>query len=189
MGVACAAIALFLTFAGAQVLSETPDTLNVQQAEVPGIANFSSFDPSTGFAGSSVGFGGATQASAMPWLRGERFATVINLRLASEEGAAVERSRAAAAAAGLKYIHLPFDPRNPTPDLVNDFLRVVGEKANQPVYIHCNSATRVAALWLIGRVREDGWEFDDAAKEARAIAQKPDEAIGFASAYLRRGID
>jgi protein tyrosine phosphatase (PTP) superfamily phosphohydrolase (DUF442 family) len=44
----------------------------------------------------------------MPWLKSEGFATVINLRLASEEGATVERSRAEATAIGMKYIHSPF---------------------------------------------------------------------------------
>ncbi len=170
----------------AQMLGAAPATPDVERAEVRGIVHFSQLDESSGFAGSRVGFGGVTQASAMPWLKREGFATVINLRLASEEGAAVEDSRAAAAAAGLKYFHIPFNPRSPAPKLVDDFIRAVGDKANQPVYIHCKSATRAAALWMIGRVLEDGWALDDAAKEAESIAKKPAEAISFVSAYLER---
>ena len=64
---------------------------NVHKVEAPGIVNFSLLEDSTGYAGSRVGFGGATQASAMPWLKSEGFATVINLRLASEDGATVEQ--------------------------------------------------------------------------------------------------
>ena len=158
---------------------------NVHKVEAPGILNFSLLEDSTGYAGSRVGFGGATQPSAMPWLKSEGFATVINLRLASEEGATVERSRAAATAIGMKYIHLPFDPESPAPNIVDNFTSAVGEESNQPVYIHCHSGTRAAALWMISRVQKDGWAFDDAAKEAKLIAEKPDESISFARAYLK----
>jgi len=159
---------------------------NVHKVEAPGIVNFSLLEGSTGYAGSSVGFGGATQASAMPWLKSEGFATVINLRLASEDGATVERSQAAATAIGMKYVHLPFDPHSPAPNLMDNFISAVGEKSNQPVYIHCHSATRAAALWMISRVQKDGWAFDDAANEAKLIAEKPDESIAFASTYLKK---
>jgi len=181
---AARAFVLGAAFAVTQTLAGSPVSTTVEPAEAPGIKHFSRLNESAGFAGSRVGFGGATSPLAMPGLKREGFATVINLRLASEEGAAVNASRAAAAAAGVNYIHLPFDPHSPAPDLVDDFLRAVDDKANQPVYIHCNSATRVAALWMIGRVLEDGWELEDAANEAELIAQKPAEAIGFASAYL-----
>ena len=159
---------------------------NVHKVEAPGIVNFSLLEGSTGYAGSRVGFGGATQASAMPWLKSEGFATVINLRLASEDGATVERSQAAATAIGMKYVHLPFDPHSPAPNLMDNFISAVGEKSNQPVYIHCHSATRAAALWMISRVQKDGWAFDDAANEAKLIAEKPDESIAFASTYLKK---
>jgi uncharacterized protein (TIGR01244 family) len=131
-----------------------------------------------------VGFGGATPSSAMSWLRGEGFTSVINLRGASEEGADVVGCRAAAEAAGLNYVHLPFDPRTRDTQVIDDFLAAIGDEANQPVYIHCASATRVAALWMIGRVLRDGWELDAAREEAVGIAAKPAEADAFATHYL-----
>ena len=72
-----------------------------------GIKNFSRTDRPSGFAGFPAGFGGATPDSAMDWLKAEGFASVINLRVANEEGVDLEASRAAAAAAGLEYVHLP----------------------------------------------------------------------------------
>ncbi len=149
-----------------------------------GIENFSRLDERPGVAGSPVGFGGTTPPSAMPGLKSEGFAAVINLRLAGEPGAKVEECRVAAEETGLKYIHLPFDPRNPDSDLVDKFVAAVGDETNQPVYIYCNTATRVAALWMIARVLEDGWEIDAAREEAKTIAAKPDEAIAFATKYL-----
>ena len=161
-----------------------PGRLTSRGDDVAGIHNYSQIDESSGFAGSPVGFGGATQASAMPWLKGEGFSTVINLRAATEEGVDLEGCRAAAAAAGLNYVHLPFDPGSGDTQVVDDFLAAVGDEANQPVYVHCNTATRVAALWMIGRVLRDGWEFDAAREEGDEIAAKPVEANVFVRKYL-----
>jgi uncharacterized protein (TIGR01244 family) len=151
---------------------------------MPNIEHFSRIDDPAGFAGSQVGFGGATPDSEMAWLKEQGFATVVNLRLAGEEGVDVECSRAAAEAAGLKYIHLPFSGRELDRQLIDDFLSIAGDSANQPVYIHCRSATRVAALWVIGRVLKDGRPFEETRAEANAIAYKPGDALAYASAYL-----
>jgi uncharacterized protein (TIGR01244 family) len=165
-------------------LACAPTTPTLEKHAAPGITNLTRLDGVPTFAGSLVGFGGATEPSAMSWLRSEGFETVISLRSASEDGADIEGSRAAAEAAGLNYIHLPFDPASPEPDVVNKFLAAAGAANNQPVYIHCGSATRVAALWMVGRVLEDGLEIDAASKEAEAIAMKPADAIAFATKYL-----
>ena len=149
------------------------------------IVNFSRIDGRPGLAGSPVGFGGTTPPSAMPGLKSEGFATVIDLLVAAEPEANIEECRVGAEEAGLKYIHMPFDPTNPDPGLVDNFVAAIGDAANQPVYIYCNTATRVAALWMIARVLEDGWEIDAAREEAKTIAAKPDEAIAFATMYLK----
>jgi uncharacterized protein (TIGR01244 family) len=176
------AVLAAITLAGA--LAAAPATTEIEKLDAPGIKNFSRMDGTATFAGSPVGFGGATQPAAMPWLSSEGFKTVINLRLATEEGVDVDGSRTAAEAAGLGYIHLPFDSKNPDPDVVDGILTAFGDKENRPVYIHCGSATRVAALWMIGRVLEDGQGMDAAGKEAEAIAGKPESALAFATAFI-----
>jgi uncharacterized protein (TIGR01244 family) len=149
----------------------------VKKAAVPGITNFSRVE-------NAAGFGGATQPSAMARLKNLGFSSVISLRLASEPDVDVDASGAAAQTVGLNYVHLPFDSANPDPQLVHDFLAAVGDEANQPVYIHCASATRAAALWMIKRVFEDGWEIDEAREEAEVIALKPSKAVAFATQYI-----
>ena len=156
----------------------------VEKTEVPGIRNFTQIDDNSGFGGALVGFGGATQPAAMAFLQNAGFTTVINLRLDSEENVAIDDSRAAAEAAGLKYVHLPFDTEHPNQATVESFLSIIENPANQPVYIHCNSATRAAALWMIARVMKDGWQLDEASREAEKIALKPPAAIAFASGYV-----
>jgi protein tyrosine phosphatase (PTP) superfamily phosphohydrolase (DUF442 family) len=52
-----------------------------------------------------------------------RYASVINLRQASEPGADIEASAAAAKDASLNYIHIPFSAASPDPAAVDTFLQ------------------------------------------------------------------
>jgi uncharacterized protein (TIGR01244 family) len=149
----------------------------VTKGEIAGVRNFSRVD-------ATVGCGGATDASAMGTLRKEGFVSVINLRLESEPGADVEGSRAAAKAAGLKYIHLPFNAASPDPKIVESFLAAVADKSNQPVYIHCGTANRVGAVWMIKRALQDGWPIEKARGEAEAIGLTNPQLAAFATDYI-----
>jgi len=60
------------------------------------------------------------------------FKSVVNLRLASEQGAQVEEEGAAVKAAGMNYVHLPFDAQNPDAHLIDNFIAAVTAPANQP---------------------------------------------------------
>jgi uncharacterized protein (TIGR01244 family) len=151
--------------------------VDVSKGDIPGIYNYSyNTDP--------TGFGGATDPSAMTALSGEGYKSVINLRLEGEKGNDLPASSMAAGQAGLNYIHLPFNSRDPDPAFFDQFVAAVNDEANQPVYIHCGSATRVAAVWMSKRVVEDGWTMEQAEAEARAIAGKPDAAVAFAGQYI-----
>jgi uncharacterized protein (TIGR01244 family) len=165
--VAAAALVTLTGAAGAQV----------RKTEMEGINSFSRVD-------ATVGCGGATQPAAMATLKKGGFVSVINLRLATEQGAEIDASRAAAAAAGLKYIHLPFDVASPDPKLVDNFLAAVSDTANQPVYIHCASANRVGAVWMIKRALKDGWDVDKAREEAEAIGLSNPRLKAFATEYI-----
>jgi uncharacterized protein (TIGR01244 family) len=167
IAVATAALVAASAVAGAQV----------RKAEMEGITNFSRVD-------ATVGCGGATQPTALAALKREGFASVINLRLASEQGADIDASRSTAQAAGLKYIHLPFDVANPDPKLVDNFLAAVSDAANQPVYIHCASANRVGAVWMIKRALKDGWDVDKAREETEAIGLSNPRLKTFAAEYI-----
>ena len=94
-------------------------------------------------------------------------------------------SKSAAAAAGLQYFHVPFNMADPATDLVDRFIATVAEPKNQPVLIHCGSANRVAALWLIKRVKVDGWPVQKALDEATAIGLTSEKLKTFALEYLK----
>ena len=167
----------FLFAATLAALLTTPLAAQVQKQDMPGIRNYSRVN-------ATVGCGGATDPSAMAALKKEGFASVINLRLASERGADVEASRAAALAASLKYIHLPFNGASPDPMVVENFLVAVADRSNQPVFIHCGSANRVGAFWMIKRALQDGWPVEKALVEAQAIGLRSEGLTTFATEYI-----
>ena len=130
----------------------------------------------------TVACAGATPAAALPEIKKNGFASIINFRLPEEAGANVEESKAVAAKVGLKYIHLPF--QTPTAGIADAFLKAVSDPANQPAYIHCGSANRVGAMWFIKRVKLDGWETDRAMKEAEQIGLRAPALRQFALDYV-----
>ncbi len=133
----------------------------------------------------AVACAGATSPTAMTGLRDLGFVSIINFRNERERGATVRAARAAAEGAGLKYLHLPF--LDATPEVAAKFLEMVVDPSNQPVFIHCGSANRAAALWLIKRLRIDGWSEDDALAEADAIGLRSEELRAFALEYVGAG--
>ena len=130
--------------------------------EIPGVRNMTQVEP-------TVACAGATDASAIPEIAKRGYKSVINLRLASESGASIDEAREAAARAGIRFIHLPFETAKPDVSVVDRFLAAVSDPNNQPVFIHCGSAGRAAALWMIKRATVDGWDAARAETEARAI--------------------
>ena len=168
---------IVLAAAFAAVLT-TVVTAQVQKKEMPGIRNYSRVD-------ATVGCGGQVDPAAMTALRKEGFVSVINLRLPTEEGANVEAGRAAAQAAGLKYIHLPFNAAQPDAKVVDSFLAAVADKSNQPVFIHCGSASRVGGMWAIKRALQDKWPIDRAVAEGKAIGLNNPGLEAFVTNYIK----
>lgn len=127
-----------------------------------GIRNFARVE-------TTVACAGAVTADAMPEIKKMGFVSVINLREAHEAGADVETQRAAAEAAGLRYYHVPFNGAKPDPKVADQFVKVIGSKEAEPAFIHCASANRAAAMWMIKRIVVDRWDVDRASAEAEAL--------------------
>jgi uncharacterized protein (TIGR01244 family) len=134
----------------------------VTKASVPGITNFAKVE-------TTVACAGATAPGALPEVKRMGYASVITLRQASEPGADIDAEAVAAKAAGLNFVHLPFNAASPDPMLVDNFLKAVTDKANQPAFIHCASANRAAALWMVKRIVVDKWDIEPASAEAAAL--------------------
>ena len=155
----------------------TPALAQVTKQERAGIVNFSKVD-------AVVACGGATETTALDGLAKDGFKAVINLRMATENGANIEANAAHAKSLGINYIHIPFNGAQPDPKAVDHFLGSIANKANQPVFVHCGSASRVGGMWLIKRVLQDGWTVEKATEEAKLIGLRSEPLEKFALDYI-----
>src|SRR6266436_1627482 len=147
-----------LALTASVAFAQTP----VTKASIPGIVNFSKVE-------TTVACAGATTPAALAGIKSMGYNSVINLRTPGEAGAELDAEAAAAKAAGINYVHLPFNAQAPDPALVDNFLKAINDKANQPAFIHCASANRAAALWMVKRIAVDKWTVDKATEEATAL--------------------
>lgn len=130
--------------------------------EMAGVRNMTKVAP-------TIACAGATDTAAIPEIAKHGYKSIVNLRQASERDANIDEAQAAASQVGIRYIHLPFDVAQPDSAIVDRFIAAVTDSVNQPVFVHCASANRVGALWMIKRVEVDGWDTAQAETEARAI--------------------
>ena len=134
----------------------------VTKESVPGVTNFARLE-------TTVACGGATTAEAVPELKKMGFASIINLRVPTEQGANIDDEAAAAKDAGIKFYSIPFNTASPDPAVPEKFLQTLTTPGNEPAYIHCASGNRAAAMWMIKRIAIDHWDADKAAAEAASL--------------------
>jgi tyrosine-protein phosphatase SIW14 len=70
---------------------------------------------------------------------------------------------------GMKYVQIPMTTREtPSVSKVQEFLRIVTDPANQPVYVHCvGGRHRTGVMTAVYRMAHDGWTADQAFKEMK----------------------
>jgi uncharacterized protein (TIGR01244 family) len=167
---ACAFAAAWLAAAPSLAQEVTKET-------VPGIRNLARLE-------TTVACAGAITADAVPEIKKMGFASIVNLRLATETGAEVEKEEAAAKASGLRYFHVPFDGK-PDPKAAEQFLIAITTEGAEPAFIHCAGGNRAATMWLIKRIAVDHWDVERATKEAVALGQTNAEIRQFAIDYAQ----
>jgi uncharacterized protein (TIGR01244 family) len=128
--------------------------------------------------------GGQPTMAELEKLKQEGVRAIINLRRPSEYNA--EEEAAKARELGLRYINIPVDSSDPKDAQVEEFLKATDDPANRPAFIHCHSANRVGAFWMIRRVLRDGWPVEKAEEEAKKIGMRNPQPHEFALDYIRR---
>jgi uncharacterized protein (TIGR01244 family) len=166
--------ALFAVFAlcGGSALAQ-----QVTKENVPGIRNLARLE-------TTVACAGAITPESVVEVKKMGFVSIVNLRLASEEGANVEKEEAAAKAAGLRYFHVPYDG-SADPKAAEAFLRAITTRGAEPAFIHCAGGNRAATMWLIKRVAVDHWDVERATKEATLLGQTNPTMRQFAVDYAQ----
>jgi protein tyrosine phosphatase (PTP) superfamily phosphohydrolase (DUF442 family) len=106
--------------------------------------------------------GGQPRGGQYEELRRLGVRTVIDLRRdsARDEPGAVR-------AAGMRYFNIPLEASRPaTDEQTAEFLRLVNDPGNWPVYVHCKGGRhRTGALTAVYRIAHDGWTAEQAFRE------------------------
>ena len=144
-----ATAAVVLALAGAAA------SASAQRSAALGIENF-------GRVNDNYFRGGQPAAEQYGELKRVGIKTVIDLRKDKKSGAP-EWARAA----GLAYINLPLVASKPATEAETaEFLRLVNDPSNWPVYVHCKGGRhRTGALTAVYRITQDGWTADQAFDE------------------------
>lgn len=129
--------------------------------------------------------GGQPRLEHLQQLKDDGVKAIINLRPTSEHRAAEEEAKAKEL--GLRYFNIPVVFADPKDEQATEFLKITDDPANRPAFIHCTSAIRVGAFWMIRRVLRDGWTVETAEEEAKKIGLKESPHLNeFARQYIER---
>jgi uncharacterized protein (TIGR01244 family) len=162
--------------------SRAASAQQVTKSTVPGVMNFARLE-------TTVACGGATRPEGVAEIKKLGFASIINLRLPTENGANIDAEAAAAQAADIKFFNIPFNGQTPDPAVADRFLATLTTKGNEPAYIHCAAGNRAAAMWMIKRLAVDHWETERAFEEATALGLTSpllkQFAIDYAQSHMR----
>ena len=80
----------------------------VKKSTVEGITNFAQVE-------TTVACAGAVKPGSVARIKNMGFASIINLRLPTEQGADIDAEAAEAKAAGITFVHIPFNGGMPDP--------------------------------------------------------------------------
>ena len=164
-------VAISVSFAAAQG--------QVTKENVAGITNLARLE-------TTIACAGAITTDSVAEIKKMGFVAIYNLRMPTEQGVNIEAEAAAAKAAGVNFIHLPFNGSAPDPAVVDQFLKSIVQNGNQPAFIHCASGNRAAGMWLIKRVLIDKWDTDKAMAEASALGLSSQPLKTFAIDYIAK---
>ena len=171
---------LFITILSAWsgLAQQTPKQEQPATDELPPIRNF--MRESEQFC-----TGGQPRLEHLAKLKAEGVKAILNLRTPGEHRA--EEEEAKAKELGLKYFNIPVVYRDPKEEQATEFLKILDDPSNRPVFIHCTAAIRVGAFWMIRRVLRDGWTVEAAEEEAKKVGlREAPHLTEFAKNYIAK---
>ena len=171
-------LVLSLTVMLAIVVSVAAAQTKVTKETVPGITNYAHVE-------TTVACAGAITPGSVAEIKKMGYASIINLREATEQGADIDAEAAAAKKAGINFVHVPFNGANPSPAAVDQFLKAIKTAGNEPAFIHCAGGNRAASMWFIKRAVVDKWAIDQAMAEATDLGFTSQALKTFAIDYVK----
>lgn len=88
---------------------------------------------------------------------------------------------------GIEYHHVPIaSPDSLTDENFDKLRKLLNEKQQRPMVLHCASANRVGAVWLAHRVLDGGLTYDAALTEAKTVGLKAPGLEAKAKEYIAK---
>ena len=152
------------------------------RGDIPGLTNFARISD-------GLYRGAQPSAEGFAELKKLGIKTVVNLR-------SFHTDRQKLKGTGLQYLHIYCKAWHPEDEDVIEFLKVVRDPANQPVFVHClHGADRTGMMVASYRIIEQGWTIPDAADELPRFGfhtifkQIPKYLKGFVSESIQNGVN
>ena len=122
-------------------------------------------------------FGGMPEAGDLQAYKDAGVTRVVTLRTPAEPEGYDEA--AACAALGLEFVRLPFDPSAGDEAAIDAILAEFRKGPGDGTLVHCGSGNRVAILFAVHRVLDEGVDLETALADAKAVGMKggPPEAL------------
>lgn len=134
-----------------------------------------------------VAIGGRPAPEQVPLLARAGYRAILDLR--EEARPETDPEACEAEDAELRYVRIPVSSTSPTDRSVEEFLDVTDDVSLFPLFIHCASGNRAAALWMVRRVLRDGWTREEAEAEATQIGLTSAVLREFARGYIERHLN
>jgi uncharacterized protein (TIGR01244 family) len=150
----------------------------VTKETVQGINNYAHIE-------TTVACAGAITPGSVAEIKKMGYASIINLREASEPGADIDAEKAAAEKAGIRFVHIPFNGNKPSTEAVDQFLKAIRTAGTEPAFIHCAGGNRAASMWFVKRALVDKWDIDRAMAEATELGFAAPALKTFAIDYVK----
>lgn len=159
---------------GAPESSEPPKTLPPGGGEKPrrpptpklpvGIAGFAEAVP-------GVASGLRPMLEGLDWLKANGYKAALQVR---EPGETADGDRRLLEQRGLKYLTLEVSPKTLTPEVVDEFNKVVADPANRPLFVYDKDGALTGALWYLHFRTAAKLSDEEARKKAAALGLKED---------------
>lgn len=82
----------------------------------------------------------------LEWLQNHRYKTIVHLRLPGEAG---DADRKQIEKRGFRYVAIEVNPRLLTRDVVEDFMKTVGDRKDQPVFVYDQNGALTGAMFYL----------------------------------------
>jgi protein tyrosine phosphatase (PTP) superfamily phosphohydrolase (DUF442 family) len=129
-----------------------------------GIANFAEVIP-------GVASGLRPMFDGVDWLKANGFKVALQIRAPGENG---DGDKNLFEQRGLKYLSLEVSPKTLTPQVVDDFNRIVADPANRLLFVYDKDGSLAGALWYLHFRTAGKLSDEEARKKAAPLGLKED---------------